>query len=183
MAGDKYIIDDQYAKYFITCTVVNWIDLFTRKVYRDIIIDSLEYSKKEKGLKIYAYVIMSNHIHLICSTEFPFKFSDFLRDFKKFTSKQFIKAINENSESRKEWLLDKFSFEARKTGRAENYKIWKDDNHAINVERFDVDTKQKIEYIHQNPVRNGLVDFAEEYLYSSARNYLDKKGLISVEIL
>ncbi len=80
-----YIIRNQDRPHFITCTVINWIDVFTRKTYCDIVIDSLAYCIKEKGLILYGYVIMSNHIHLIVQSS-KGKLSELIRDFKKFTS-------------------------------------------------------------------------------------------------
>ena len=85
------------------------------------------------------------------------------------------------SESRKEWLLDKFSFEAKRTRRAENYKVWKDDNHAIDLSHIDL--MEKVNYFHNNPVRAGLVDFPEHYVYSSARDYIGEKGLVKVTVV
>ena len=181
MSGDRYYIGDQHGTYFLTCTIVYWIDLFTRKEYKDILVNSLNHCVEQKGLKVHAWVLMSNHLHIICRTEAPHKMSDFLRDFKKFTSKAFAAAIQELPESRKEWLLDKFAFEARRTRRAEYYKIWKDDNHAIDMRRVDV--WQKVNYIHENPVRSGCVEFPEQYLYSSARDYAGLKGLVKLEML
>lgn len=86
------------------------------------------------------------------------------------------------NESRKEWLLDKFNFEARRTARAKNYKVWQDSNHAIEIDA-QVDIWQKIEYIHNNPVRNGLVDEPDHYRYSSARDYARQHGLVKVQVL
>lgn len=83
-----YQIKEQNALHYITLQVVYWIDLFTRKTYRDIVIESLRYCQKEKGLEIYAYVIMSNHVHLVIKSETN-DLSDILRDFKKYTSKKF----------------------------------------------------------------------------------------------
>src|SRR5690606_22600110 len=128
MSGDRYLISDQNSPYFLTCTVIHWIDLFSRKDYKDIIVESLNYCVREKSLTLYGWVIMSNHIHLIGRCDPPGGMSGFLRDFKKFTSKKFITIIETISESRNDWLLDKFSFEAKRTKRADNYKIWKDDN-------------------------------------------------------
>lgn len=181
MSGDKYLISDQHAPYFITCTVIKWIDLFTRIDYRDVIVDSLNYCIKEKYLAIYAWVIMSNHIHLTVQCNPPGNMSNFLRDFKKFTSKKFINTIENINESRMEWLLDKFAFEAKRTRRAENYKIWMDDNHAIDLTNIDI--MEKIEYIHNNPVKAGIVDRPEDYIYSSARDYAGRKGLINITAL
>lgn len=181
MSGDKYFISDQHAPYFITCTVIHWIDLFTRRDYKDVIVDSLNYCIREKGLVVYGWVIMSNHVHLAVQVNPPATMSGFLRDFKKFTSKKFIQAMEFTSESREEWLKDKFSFEARRTGRAENFKIWRDDNHAIDL--TDIDILEKIDYIHNNPVKAGLVEYPEHYLYSSAGDYyLLREGLVKVTL-
>ena len=95
-----YQIKEQNALHYITLQVVYWIDIFTRKTYRDIVIESLRYCQKEKGLEVYVYVIMSNHVHLGLKSE-AHNLSDVLRDFKKYTSKKIVCAIEESTESRK----------------------------------------------------------------------------------
>lgn len=183
MSGDRYYIRNQHEIYFLTFTVVEWIDVFTRPEYKMIIIDSLNYCIEHKGLTCYGWVLMTNHMHLLVKADEPARLSDIIRDFKKFTSKKIVSTIREINESRKEWLLDKFSFMARKTGRAENYKLWKDDNHAIMI----IDEKmfdQKLNYIHQNPVRQMIVPQAENYLLSSAHDHSGgTQGLVRVTIL
>ncbi len=181
MSGDRYEIQDQQACYFITMTVVYWIDLFSRRDYKDVIVDSLNYCITNKGLNLYGWVIMTNHVHIVGKVETELGMSGFLRDFKKYTSKKIVELIQEIPESRKEWLLDKFSFEARRTGRAENYKLWKDDNHAVDMTRIDL--MNKIDYIHDNPLRAGIVEIPDHYLYSSARDYAGKKGLVKVTVV
>ena len=98
---EGYVIRDQTLPHFITATVVDWIDIFTRQVYRDIVIESLEYCIKNKGMLLYGYVIMSNHIHLIIQSEHG-KLSDLIRDFKQFTAKNILEKIQNSPESRKE---------------------------------------------------------------------------------
>ncbi len=182
MAGDRYFITDQHQTYFITCTVVKWVDIFTRDEYKKVIVDSLNYCIKEKGLVVNGWVLMTNHLHFIGYCKAPHRMSDFLRDFKKFTSKQILKTIQEIPESRRDWLLDKFRFEARRTRRTPFYKFWTDDNHAI--ELLHIDAEQKLDYIHYNPVKAGIVQFPEEYLYSSAKEYyLGIKGLVELEFM
>ena len=124
---------------------------------------------------------MSNHLHLVCKAEPPGELSAFLRDFKKFTSKAIIRKMKNINESCREWLLDKFSFEAQRTGRAKQYKIWKDDNHAIDLSTIDI--IDKIQYIHENPVRAGWVDIEEHYMYSSAVDYAGGKGLVDITLV
>ncbi|RYG10994.1 MAG: transposase [Chitinophagaceae bacterium] len=181
MAGDRYFITEQQDTYFITCTVVDWVDLFTRIVYKQIIVDSLNHCIKEKGLVLNGWVLMTNHLHFIARCEKPHRMSDFLRDFKKFTSKRLVTTIMDTEESRREWILDKFGFAARSTHRADNYKLWKDDNHAINL--VDIDALEKLYYIHDNPVKTGIVENPADYLYSSARDYVGLPGLIKLEMI
>lgn len=178
MPGDRYFISDPHA----TMTVVDWVDAFTRPRYKTILVDSLNYCTLEKGLLIYAWVLMSNHLHLIARTQVPHTMSDFLRDFKKFTSKKIVEAIRNEPESRRDWMLDRFTFEARRTHRAEQAKFWRDDNHAELLYSPDF-MQQKLRYLHENPVRQAIVAFPEEYLYSSAVDYAGKQGLVKIELL
>ena len=177
--GQKQNIKTDKA-YFLTLTVVNWIDVFTRKNHRDAIISCLKYCQKEKGLIIFAYCIMSNHIHIIANAEEPFLLKDTIRDFKKFTSKKIIAQIQNETESRREWMLKLFEDEAEPSKRHKYYKFWQEGNHAIELfsEKFVWD---KINYIHNNPVEAGLVNKAHEWVYSSASNYQKLESIIEVE--
>jgi len=181
MSGDRYHIIDQQATYFVTFTVVEWVDIFSRKDYKLAIVDSLNYCIAHKGLECFAWVIMSNHIHLIVRATQPAKLSDIIRDFKKFTSKKIVELIETINESRREWLLHKFAFIAHATGRAENYKVWTDDNHAVCLEGNMFN--ERLHYIHQNPVRQMIVAKAEDYLFSSAYDYSGQKGLVHVTVV
>ena len=168
--SDSYKIKDPDGVYFITVTVIGWVDLFTRKEYRDILLGSLRYCQNKKGLVLYGYCIMSSHIHMIITISEGFRLEDTIRDFKKFTSKSIISTIKEIPESRKEWLLNKFSFEANRVVKGKNHKLWKDGYHAKQLENKKI-MQQKLDYIHYNPVEAGIVLSPEEYLYSSAKNY------------
>ena len=174
-----YKIIDQYATYFLTFTVVGWVDLFTRKECRDIIIQSLKYCQENKGLIINAYVIMPSHIHLIASAEKDSKgLSSIIRDLKSHTFrelKEFI--LNSKSESRKDWLEVVFTYHAKYNSNNTSWQIWKQDNRPkiLLHPKF---TMQKVNYTHNNPVVDGIVAKPEEYLYSSARNYLGYEDVI-----
>ncbi len=92
--------------HFITYSVVNWVDALSRPAYKDIIVKSLAHCIDNKGLILHAWVIMSNHVHLIASGENGAKLENIMRDHKKFTAISLINAINENnSESRRSWML------------------------------------------------------------------------------
>lgn len=168
--------------YFLTMTVVDWVDVFTRPVYKHIIVDALRYCQEKKGLKLYAWVLMSNHLHLIASTEEGKNLSDILRDFKQFTSRKIVATILEEPESRRQWLLHRFEFNAKLNPKVRHYKLWQHGNEAKElISNSFID--QKLNYIHQNPVRAEWVDEPEHYLYSSARDYAGGTGLIQVELL
>ncbi|MFL0163404.1 REP-associated tyrosine transposase [Aquirufa salirivi] len=170
-----YSIQEPQGQYFITCTVHQWVDVFTRKLYVDIILDSLRYCQQKKGLKIHAWVIMSNHIHLIVRSEAE-NLSNIIRDFKKFTSKQIFEAIKSNpEESRKNWLLWLFT-------KDEQICFWQAGYHAkeILTQSF---FENKLDYIHLNPVRAGFIEKEEEYMYSSCSDYYGtRKGLLELDI-
>jgi REP element-mobilizing transposase RayT len=95
--------------YFITITTVGWIDVFTRLRQKYILINALKHCQRERGLEIYAYCIMSNHLHLFCKASKEEPLSNIMRDFKKFTSKKIISTILEFPESRREWMLAYFT--------------------------------------------------------------------------
>ena len=106
MSIGGYKIRNKEAIHFITFAVVEWVDVFTRKDYAHLVVESLQYCQKEKGLTIYAWCLMSNHLHLIVSAAERFALSAILRDFKKFTSSTILKAIEQNpQESRQNWML------------------------------------------------------------------------------
>lgn len=182
MPEGGYKIRDQEGIYYLTFTVVNWIDVFTRKRYKDILIDSLIFCQKGKGLKIYAFVIMSNHVHCVLSCK-ENKLSDVIRDFKTHTSKQILKSIkDEVGESRRDWMLEQFKDKGLDNKRNKKYQFWKQDNRPIEL-YSNYFIEQKIEYIHNNPVKSGIVEKPEEYIYSSAKNYCKEEGLLDIEFL
>jgi putative transposase len=168
--------------YFLTMTVVDWVDVFTRPMYKTIITDSLQYCQKEKGLEIYAWVLMTNHLHLLATAKEGYNLSAILRDFKKFTSKKIVETVTKEIESRKQWMLYRFNYHGFWHPKNQQFKFWQDGNEAKEIHSNDF-LFQKLHYLHDNPVRAGIVEFPEEYLYSSARNYVGKKGLIDVIVV
>ena len=174
-----YYIADQYAAHFVTFTVVGWVDIFTRKHCKDIFIDALKYCQEHKGLVVHAYVIMSNHVHLVLrAEEGSIGLSAIIRDLKKYTSKQLLKWVLKNpKESRTGWMEVVFKYYAKYNSNNKAYQVWKQDNHpkVVLYPRF---TNRKLNYIHNNPVVAGIVDEAEAYLYSSARNYLGRQDYV-----
>ena len=157
----KYRFGDSEIAHFITFVPIaigiNWIGALSRPLYKDIFVESLCYCQKEKGLRLYAWVIMSNHIHLIASAERGIMLADVIRDLKKFTSKQIEQAIRENTfESRKEWMLWMFKRAGQRNSNNKNFQFWQQDNHPFELYGYEM-LQQKLLYLHENPVRAGLV--------------------------
>jgi REP element-mobilizing transposase RayT len=176
-----YKIRDQYAPYFLTFQVLYWIDIFSRRTYRDIFIDSLKHCQKEKRLKVHAYVIMTNHVHLILSSP-DGNLSNIIRDIKSYTSKTIIDATDTNTESRRKWMRALFSFAGRKNKRNSEFQFWTQENHPEELisKQF---THQKLNYIHRNPVEAGFVFKPEDWIYSSASNYAGIESIMQVELI
>ena len=164
--------------YFITITVVDWVDIFTRPRYKHIIVDSLAYCQKHKGLRVFAWVLMPNHLHAIIATEGSHTVGDIMRDFKKFTSKRVVNELeNDSQESRRKWMLDRFRFRGDNDRKITFYRLWQDGYHPVSLTSYEM-YQQKLDYIHDNPVRHEFVSRPEGYLYSSAVNFAGGKGLL-----
>jgi len=153
--------------YFVTLSVVGWIDVFTRQRYCELITTNLRYCTENKGLEIFAYVIMPSHVHLIVRNV-ECKLGSILRDFKSFTAKEILKSIEvEEGESRKDWMLHVFKYHARFQRQNSFYMFWQKSNHPIVLDYPEI-MDQKMEYIHDNPVAAGYVVRPEMWYYSSA---------------
>ncbi len=169
MSNSYQVFTDQHYAYFVTWTVVDWLHLFDKDSYRQIVLDSLNYLRTNKKTQLNAFVIMPSHAHAILWPEMGVSLPDITRDFKRFTSLEISREAQRHGE--KEILL---AFEnARKENRAQDvstYQVWQEGSHpeAIFTEKF---AKQKMDYIHMNPVKAGLVSTPEQWPYSSARAY------------
>jgi REP element-mobilizing transposase RayT len=179
----KYKFKNPEGIFFITFSVVGWVDIFTRDLYRNILIESFNWCIKNKGLVIYAWVIMTNHVHMIVSKEGNNNLEDIMRDLKKFTSVKIIESIKSNiGESRKEWMLRVFKEAGEANSQNTNYQFWQHGNHPIELDNNKI-IEQKLEYLHNNPVEAGFSNEKECYNWSSAMDYAGIKGLVNVELL
>jgi len=166
----KYVISDHQAPHFITFATVQWVDALSRPLYKDIIVESLRYCQNEKGLILYAWCVMSNHIHLIVAAQEGCNLSDILRDDENL------------QESRRKWMLWLFRSAGEKNSNNVKYQFWQQDNRPIELSTNAM-KDQQLDYLHNNPVTEGLVCEAEYYPYSSAMDYAGSKGLLEVAFL
>ena len=164
------VLADGHYPYFITCTIVEWLPIFKEECYQKIVLDALAFIRERKHTQLNAFVLMPSHLHAVLWPEDNINLSDVLRDFKRFTSR----SISSLAQTRGDQdYLGQFAT-ARKSGRergTSDYQVWEDGSHPEAIYGDDF-ARQKIEYIHNNPVKAGLVSKAEDWLYSSAKAYL-----------
>jgi putative transposase len=173
----KTFENDINIPYFVTSSIVNWIPVFTIKDHFDIVVASLEYSRKYSGMKLFAYVILDNHMHLIVSSE---NLSKNMQSIKSFTSKQLIESLKKR---RMTWILDELRLNKAAYKTESTHQVWQEGYHPQEISSQEM-LFQKIAYIHNNPVRRGLVRKPEEWLYSSASSFIsDNKGVLELDVL
>ena len=176
----KYKFNNPTAAYFVSFATVFWIDVFNRQEYFSILEESVSYCRKEKGMEVFAYCFMPSHVHFVFRSDNDDP-SGLLRDFKGYTSRRMLIAIEENSsESRKEWLLYMMEKAAEKKSNVRKRQFWQQHNKPIELWSSKV-IKQKIDYIHNNPVKQGFVTDAVDWKYSSARNYADDNTVLEID--
>jgi len=161
---------DAYYAYFVTCSVVEWLPIFAEWAYAQIILDSLAYLREHKAIQLNAFVVMSTHMHAVMWPRQAANISDVLRDFKRYTSRAVSsEAIKQGHDG----YLQTFAAARPSWHRARgtNYQVWQEGFHPESIYSDDF-ARQKIEYIHNNPVKAGLVNSAQEWPHSSARAYL-----------
>jgi putative transposase len=178
----KYKFGDSSKLYFISFAVVYWIDLFIRKEYKDIVLKSWRYCQNQKDLDIYGWCIMTSHIHMIIGSRGR-PLDKIVGEMKSYTSRNLRRTIMENiQESRKEWLMDMMQCAGSNNNNNKDWQLWQQHNKPIEILNCDM-FYQKLNYIHKNPVETRIVEKEEEYLYSSARDFYDRKGLIELSYI
>ena len=182
--GRKYLIRDQNAIYFVTFTVVQWVDIFTRDIYREIFVDAVKYCQNKKGLEVFAWCLMTNHAHLIIGTRGDNKLENIIRDLKRHTSKSIRDEIESSiSESRKKWMLEIFYKAGMENKRNNDFQLWQQHNHPVELSTNEMMDK-RLDYLHYNPVKAGYVTAPEYWQWSSAMDYFGVgKGKIDLKFI
>jgi REP element-mobilizing transposase RayT len=174
MARSRYTIIDSALPHFLTCTVVEWLPLFTRPALVEIVLDAWRYQQVHQGLRLYGYVVLENHLHFLAQSPDLVKC---VAGFKSFTARSIIDHLEHaNAQSTLKRL--RFAKRAHKVDRV--YQVWQEGTHAEAVFSEPV-MRQKLDYIHHNPVKRGYVDEGAHWRYSSARDYEGGFGLIPVQ--
>ena len=175
----KYKFADNDKIYFVSFATTNWIDLFIRNEYRQVILNSIKYCQLNKDLELYGWCIMTSHVHLIIGTRGN-PLQNIMRDLKRHTAESLHKLIQTNvTESRKEWMIWMMERAAKKNKNPAKFQLWQPESHPIQLMNNAM-AHQKLDYIHNNPVEAGFVSNAEEWTYSSAIDYYGGKGLLEI---
>jgi len=174
MGRSRYKVYEPNYPHFITATILHWIPIFTRQESVEILLKSLRYLQKTDDLKIYAYVILENHLHLIVSSK---DIAKSMKHFKSFTAKEILKLLQKENVTT---ILEQLAFYKKEHKTKSTYQFWQEGIQP----KLIVDNKMmidRINYIHNNPIKRGYVDEAWHWRYSSARDYEGMDGLIDVE--
>jgi putative transposase len=169
----RYRIFDTHRPYFLTCTVVGWLPVFTRPACVEIVLNSWKFLQGSGRLTLYGYVVLENHLHFVAGGE---NLSETVGDFKSFTARRVIDLLTERAERS---LLARLAHEKSLHKADRPYQLWQEGSQPKEIAGDEM-MEQKLEYIHNNPVARGYVDEPVHWRYSSARNYMGMPGLIPV---
>ncbi|MGD7034629.1 REP-associated tyrosine transposase [Methylotuvimicrobium buryatense] len=174
MGRSRYKITEPGQSHFLTCTILEWLPVFTRPETVQVLLDCWQYQRKEQGLKLYGFVVLENHLHFVAQSE---RLDKCLNSFKSYTARKIIDYLQENQVERILTRL-RFAKRAHKTDRA--YQFWQEGAHAELVLN-EAMMRQKLDYIHHNPVKRGYVAKPEHWRYSSAANYFGGEPLLEID--
>jgi REP element-mobilizing transposase RayT len=173
MSRTRYRIFEREYPYFVTCTVVAWLPVFAHASLTSVILDSWRFLQRERGVELFGYVIMENHLHCVARAE---ELAKQLGHFKSFTARSIIDGLEQRGFAT---FLHELRFFKLRHKQDQIHQLWQEGSHPEQIQSDDM-MRQKLDYIHQNPVRRGYVDLPEHWRYSSARNYAGQPGLLDV---
>ena len=168
MGRSRYKIYEPTHPHFVTFTIL------TNRDSVDIVIDSMKYLQEHDKLKIYAYVILKNHIHAVMQSD---DLPKTIQKFKRHTAKYIIELLKKKNVKT---ILEQLAFYKKDHKKDSQHQLWQD-GYQPKLILSDKMMREKIEYIHNNPIKRGYVDKDWHWRYSSARDYKGLKGLINIE--
>ena len=174
MGRSRYVIIAPDQPHFLTCTVVEWLPVFTRPEAVKILLDSWSYLREHQQFRLYGYVILENHLHLVAQAP---RLDKCMASFKSFTAVKLIALLTQH---RADTILKRLHFAKRAHKVDREHQFWQEGVHAEWVFSEAI-MREKLEYVHNNPVKRGYVEQPEHWRYSSARNYLGEQGLIEID--
>jgi putative transposase len=184
MTSSDNTFQANHACYFLTFNTVDWVDIFIRPVYKQIVVHSLNYFIDNKGLNVYAWCLMTNHLHLLVQARGNNVIAEIEKEYKSFTTRKILEDIDTEPEIRKTWMMEHFENFGNILGLLKKFHVWQTCSNPVFIDLNKRETLvEYIENIHNNPVRDRIVDSAPDYLYSSARDYAGMQGLVRITTL
>jgi REP element-mobilizing transposase RayT len=174
----EYPIAEPQGCYLLTLNTIDRVDIFIRPFFKQIIVESLNYFIEKKGLIVYGWCLMTNHLHLIVQSRDGFDLSALIGDFKAFTAKIILEDLKVDSDIRRTWIIKKI----REAALFDKLEVWENSDHPVQVKtEEEANIDEHLKQIHYNPVRNKIVVSPQDYLHSSARNYAGLAGLVNIQ--
>jgi REP element-mobilizing transposase RayT len=173
MSRTRYRIYENEYPHFLTWTIVGWQAVFTRPEAVQIVFDSWDFLKREKHFRLYGYVVLENHLHLLASAP---DLSGAIKSFKMYTARQIIDLLERH---RAQVLLRQLRALKKRHKTESEYQVWEEESKPKQMSSNEM-MLQKLEYMHNNPVKRGYVDDPVHCRYSSAGNYAGRVGLVDV---
>lgn len=184
MKDDKNSVTNQHACHYITFNTVDWVDVFIKPVYKRIVANTLNDFIANKGLIVYAWCLMTNHLHMLLQAKDGTGLSMIERDFKRITTTQILEAIQMEPELRRDWMLGRFEHFSQSLKKIEKYQVWQSCSNPEFVDfKQPLKVKEHLSFIHENPVRDRIVFLPEDYVFSSSGDYAGRRGLVNVTVI
>jgi len=174
MSRSRYRIYENQSPHFLTCTVVDWLPLFSSPAVVEMLYTSWRFLQVHERMIIYAYVIMENHLHLVAASP---DLSKEIGDFKSFTARQIVDDLRKKQAQD---VLRRLAQGKAVYKQDREHQVWQEGSHPQLIQGEEM-IRRKIDYIHYNPVKRGYVDEPTHWRYSSARNYAGLPGLLDIE--
>jgi REP element-mobilizing transposase RayT len=174
MGRSRYVISEPSQPHFLTCTVLEWLPIFTRPDAVQILFNTWTYQRQNHGLRLYGYVVLENHLHFAAQAP---RLDRCVAGFKSWTATRLIELLEQHQVER---ILARLRFAKRAHKTDREHQFWQEGSHAEMIMGEEM-LREKLEYIHRNPVKRGYVDLPEHWCYSSARNYLGEPGLVEID--
>jgi putative transposase len=169
---------------YLTFNTVDWVDVFIRPVYKHIVTEVLNYLITNRGFTVYSWCLMTNHLHMIARAKDGSGLAMIEKEFKKFTTTKILEAIDLEPELRRDWMLQRFELFSQHLKRNEKFQLWQNCSNPSFIDFKQLfRLQERVLYIHENPVRDHIVESPDQYLFSSARDYAGKKGLVNVSVI
>lgn len=169
------------ACHFITLHTVDSVDIFIRPVYKQVIVHTLNHFIETKGLVVFSWCLMTNHLHLLVQSQEGYSLEEIEQQYKAFTTQKILSAMETEPETRKDWMLKRFAGLENSPHKLRQYNIWQNRSSRNIIEMDQPESLvEYYEYIHENPVRERFVDLSPDFPYSSARDYAGSRGLVNI---